>query len=165
MPNIGEGDGLSAAVQDYLKAIYVLEARDGVASTSALAERLEVRTASVSGMLRRLDALGLVVYGRYRGACLTEAGRGVALEVLRHHRLLELWLVERLGMGSDAVHAEAERLEHVLSERLEEMIALELGEPTRDPHGAPIPSRELTLPQLGPGRRRASDDRAPGRPV
>ena len=117
----------------------------GGASTNALAERLGVRPPSVSGMLRKLDALGLVVHERYRGVRLTEAGRKVALEVLRHHRLLELYLAESLGMGWDEVHAEAEVLEHVLSEELEELIAASLGDPTRDPHGDPIPTRELAI--------------------
>src|ERR1700674_5568657 len=134
---------LSAAVQDYAKAIYALESRMGVASTTALAERLGVRPASVSGMLRKLGALGLVVHARYRGVRLTESGRKVALEVLRHHRLLELYLVESLGLGWDVVHAEAEVLEHVLSEELEELIAAKLGHPTLDPHGDPIPDEKL----------------------
>jgi DtxR family transcriptional regulator, Mn-dependent transcriptional regulator len=139
---------LSAAVQDYAKAVYELEGRAGVASTTALAERLGVRPASVSGMLRKLDALGLVVYERYRGVRLSESGRKVALEVLRHHRLLELYLAESLGLGWDEVHAEAERLEHVLSEELEEAIAAKLGNPTLDPHGDPIPTRELALVEV-----------------
>ena len=136
---------LSPAVQDYAKAIYELESRSGSASTTALAERLGVRPASVSGMLRKLDALGLVVHERYRGVRLTESGRKVALEVLRHHRLLELYLAESLGLGWDEVHAEAEVLEHVLSEDLEEVIAAKLGNPTLDPHGDPIPTRELAI--------------------
>ncbi|HVS85850.1 MAG TPA: metal-dependent transcriptional regulator [Gaiellaceae bacterium] len=136
---------LSAAVQDYAKAIYTLEAEGGPASTTALAERLDVRPASVSGMLRKLAALELVEHEPYRGVRLTERGRVVALEVIRHHRLLELFLVESLGMGWDEVHAEAERLEHVLSEQLEELIAAKLGNPTLDPHGDPIPDRELQI--------------------
>ena len=143
-----EPSGLTAAVQDYAKAIYALESRAGVASTNALAERLGVRPASVSGMLRKLDALGLVVHERYRGVRLTESGRKVALEVLRHHRLLELYLAETLGMGWDEVHAEAERLEHVISEELEEMIAAKLGHPTLDPHGDPIPDRKLAVAEV-----------------
>ena len=139
---------LSAAVQDYAKAIYELESREGSASTTGLAERLGVRPASVSGMLRKLDALGLVVHEPYRAVNLTESGRKVALEVLRHHRLLELYLAESLGMGWDAVHAEAEVLEHVLSEELEEMIAAKLGNPTIDPHGDPIPTRELAVAEV-----------------
>jgi DtxR family Mn-dependent transcriptional regulator len=96
-------------------------------------------------MLRKLDALGLVVHERYHGVRLTKPGRKVALEVLRHHRLLELYLAETLGMGWDQVHAEAEVLEHVLSEELEEVIAVKLGNPTLDPHGDPIPTRELAV--------------------
>jgi DtxR family transcriptional regulator, Mn-dependent transcriptional regulator len=136
---------LSPAIQDYAKAIYTLESRVGVASTTALAERLGVRPASVSGMLKKLDALGLIVHESYRGTRLTESGRKVALEVLRHHRLLELYLAERLGMAWDSVDAEAEVLEHVLSEELEEVIAADLGNPTLDPHGDPIPDRELAI--------------------
>ncbi len=136
---------LTAAVEDYIKAIYVLESREGAASTTALAERLDVRPASASGMLRKLAALGLVEHQPYRDARLTERGRRVALEVVRHHRLLELFLVESLGMSWDEVHAEAEVLEHVLSEELEEVIAARLGHPTLDPHGDPIPSRELKV--------------------
>ena len=137
--------GRLVAVQDYAKAIYSLETREEGASTNALAERLNVRPGSVSGMLRKLTALGLVAHEPYRGARLTERGRAVALEVIRHHRLLELFLVESLGMGWDEVHAEAERLEHVLSEELEQLIAAKLGNPTFDPHGDPIPSPDLTI--------------------
>ena len=136
---------LTAAVEDYMKAIYSLEVREDGASTTALAARLEVRPASVSGMLRKLSTLGLVEHEPYRGVRLTERGRRVALEVIRHHRLLELFLVESLGMSWDQVHAEAEALEHALSEELEELIAAKLGDPTLDPHGDPIPSRELAI--------------------
>jgi DtxR family Mn-dependent transcriptional regulator len=156
MPQSGD---LTVAVQDYAKAIYSLEERDGSASTNDLAALLDVRPASVSGMLRKLSALGLVEHERYRGVRLTERGRRVALEVIRHHRLLELFLVENLGMTWDEVHAEAEVLEHALSEELEELIAAKLGHPTHDPHGDPIPSRELhvaassapALTELEPG--------------
>jgi DtxR family Mn-dependent transcriptional regulator len=137
---------LSARVEDYVKAIYELESRGGVVSTNALAERVGVRAPTVTAMLKHLASLGLVVYERYHGVRLTKSGRKVALEVLRHHRLLELYLAESLGMGWDEVHAEAERLEHVLSEELEEVIAAKLGNPTLDPHGDPIPTRELKLP-------------------
>src|SRR5262244_3403462 len=142
-----ETSELTAAVQDYAKAIYTLEERDGSASTNDLAALLEVRPGSVSGMLRKLSALGLVEHERYRGVRLTERGRRVALEVIRHHRLVELFLVESLGMTWDEVHAEAEVLEHVISEELEELIAAKLGDPAFDPHGDPIPSRELTVPE------------------
>src|SRR5215469_2164720 len=146
---VSETRELTAAVQDYAKAIYTLESRDGTASTTDLAALLEVRPASVSGMLRKLAALGLVEHERYRGVRLTKRGRRVALEVIRHHRLVELFLVESLGMTWDEVHAEAEVLEHALSEELEELIARKLGNPNVDPHGDPIPSRELTLAESG----------------
>lgn len=162
---------LTAAVEDYVKAIYMLEGSRESASTNALAARLDVTPAAVSGMLRKLAALGLVEHEPYHGVRLTERGRLVALEVIRHHRLLELFLVESLGMSWDEVHAEAEVLEHVLSEELEELIAAKLGHPTLDPHGDPIPSRELSIAddvgscdlyQLEPGRRatfvRVSDE-------
>ena len=136
---------LTAAVQDYAKAIYTIESRDGAASTTELAALLDVRPGSVSGMLRKLSELGLVEHERYHGVRLTKRGRRVALEVIRHHRLVELFLVESLGMTWDEVHAEAEVLEHALSEELEELIAAKLGNPTVDPHGDPIPSRELKL--------------------
>jgi DtxR family Mn-dependent transcriptional regulator len=138
---------VSSTVEDYAKAIYSLEERtQGAVSTNALAERLGVTAASASGMVRRLCELGLVEHERYHGVTLTDAGRRVALEVIRHHRLLELYLFESLGMPWDRVHEEAEVLEHVLSEELEELIAAKLGDPTHDPHGDPIPTRELTLP-------------------
>jgi DtxR family Mn-dependent transcriptional regulator len=137
---------LSSAVEDYAKAIYALEDRSGDAvSTNALAERLGVTAASASGMVKRLGELGLVEHEPYRGVTLTDAGRKVALEVMRHHRLLELYLVQSLGVPWDRVHQEAEVLEHVLSEELEELIAAKLGDPTHDPHGDPIPTRELTI--------------------
>jgi DtxR family Mn-dependent transcriptional regulator len=139
---------LTAAVEDYVKAIYTLESGEGSVTTTALAERLDVRPASVSGMLPKLTQLGLVEHAPYRGVRLTERGTRVALEVVRHHRLLELFLVESLGMTWDEVHAEAEVLEHVLSEELEELIAAKLGDPAFDPHGDPIPSRELTVPAV-----------------
>jgi DtxR family Mn-dependent transcriptional regulator len=136
----------SPAVEDYAKAIYALEQRAGDAvSTNALAERLGVTAASASGMVKRLGELGLVEHQPYRGVSLTDDGRRVALEVMRHHRLLELYLVETLGVPWDRVHQEAEVLEHVLSEELEELIAAKLGDPTHDPHGDPIPTRELTI--------------------
>ncbi|HEY3961890.1 MAG TPA: metal-dependent transcriptional regulator [Gaiellaceae bacterium] len=138
--------GLSAAVQDYAKAIYQLadEGRNTV-STNDIAARLDVRPASVSGMLRKLQSLGLAEHEPYRGVQLTERGRLVALEVIRHHRLLELYLVESLGMTWDEVHAEAEILEHFLSDNLEALIAEKLGNPTLDPHGDPIPTADLTV--------------------
>src|SRR5689334_13722291 len=137
---------VSSAIEDYAKAIYALERRAAEAvSTNAIAERLGVTPASASGMVKRLGELGLVEHQPYHGVSLTEDGRRVALEVIRHHRLLELYLVQSLGVPWDRVHEEAEVLEHVLSEELEELIAAKLGNPTRDPHGDPIPSRELTI--------------------
>jgi DtxR family transcriptional regulator, Mn-dependent transcriptional regulator len=148
----------SSAVEDYAKAIYALESRDdGPVTTNALAERLGVTPASASGMVRRLDELGLVSHEPYKGVVLTEAGRRVALEVLRHHRLLELYLAESLGVPWDRVHAEAEVLEHHISEELEELIAAKLGNPSHDPHGDPIPTRELTIEEQ-PDRRLTSLD-------
>ena len=136
----------TSAIEDYAKAIYALERRGGEAvTTNALAERLGVTPASASGMVKRLDELGLVEHRPYRGVWLTDDGRRVALEVMRHHRLLELYLVKSLGVPWDRVHEEAEVLEHVLSEDLEELIAAKLGDPTVDPHGDPIPTRELTI--------------------
>jgi DtxR family transcriptional regulator, Mn-dependent transcriptional regulator len=136
----------SPAVEDYAKAIYALQDRgDGTVTTTALAERLGVTPASASGMVRKLDEQGLVSYARYRGVRLTPSGTRVALEVLRHHRLLELYLAETLDVPWDRVHDEAEVLEHVLSEELEALIAAKLGNPTRDPHGDPIPSADLVI--------------------
>ncbi|MGZ4178924.1 MAG: metal-dependent transcriptional regulator [Solirubrobacteraceae bacterium] len=150
MSTTSETNGLrSTAVQDYAKAIYALQLRDDQpVSTTALAERLGVTAASASGMVKRLGELGLATHRRYHGVLLTEAGLRVALEVIRHHRLLELYLVESLGVPWDRVHKEAEVLEHVLSDELEELIAAKLGDPTRDPHGDPIPSRELTIEEI-----------------
>jgi DtxR family Mn-dependent transcriptional regulator len=138
---------LTVAVQDYLKAIYTLEAAGERATTSALARRMGVSAPSATAMTKRLAELGLVERVPHRGVALTDAGRRGALEVLRHHRLLELYLVNRLGLGIDEVHAEAELLEHALSEELEARIDEELGFPTHDPHGDPIPDRELRLVQ------------------
>ncbi len=138
---------VSSAVQDYAKAIYSLEQRaeGGAVSTNALAERLGVSAASASSMVKKLDGLGIVEHVPYRGVGLTERGMSVALEVLRHHRLLERFLVEELGVPWDRVHDEAEVLEHHLSEELEELIAAKLGHPTTDPHGDPIPTADLKI--------------------
>jgi DtxR family Mn-dependent transcriptional regulator len=139
-------ESVSASVQDYAKAVYALEIRGGAAvSTNDLAARLGVTPASVSGMVRKLTEVGIVEHEPYHGVRLTDEGRRVALEVLRHHRLLELFLAQELGMSWDRVHAEAEVLEHVLSAELEELIAARLGYPTVDPHGDPIPTRELEI--------------------
>ena len=136
----------SPSIENYAKAIYALEQRDDEpVTTSALAERLGVSAASASGMVKKLDELKLVTHEPYKGVKLTEQGRSVALEVLRHHRLLELYLSQSLGVPWDRVHDEAEVLEHVLSEELEELIAAKLGNPTHDPHGDPIPTRELRI--------------------
>ncbi len=153
-------DLISAAVQDYAKAVYALEGRGGSAvSTNDLAERLGVAPASVSGMVRKLTEVGIVEHEPYHGVRLTDQGRRVALEVLRHHRLLELFLAQELGMGWDRVHAEAEVLEHVLSEELEALIAARLGDPMVDPHGDPIPTAELEIDE---GQTRSLDSLAPG---
>jgi DtxR family Mn-dependent transcriptional regulator len=159
---------LTVAVQDYLKAIYALEAAGERVTTSALAARMRVAAPSATAMTKRLAELGLVERAPYRGVALTESGRLGALEVLRHHRLLERYLADRLGLSLDEVHAEADRLEHALSEELEAKIDAELGYPTHDPHGDPIPDRELrleaerdrTLVDLEPGER-ASVSRVP----
>jgi DtxR family transcriptional regulator, Mn-dependent transcriptional regulator len=137
----------SSAVEDYAKAIYALQRGEGAVSTTALAERLGVTAASASGMVRKLDEHGLVTHVPYRGVRLTDEGTRLALEVLRHHRLLELYLAESLGVPWDRVHEEAEVLEHVLSEDLEALIAAKLGNPTHDPHGDPIPSADLQMPE------------------
>ena len=139
------GHGLSEAIQDYLKEIYKLQASGERATTSAIARRLSVAPSSATSMLKKLAALVLAEHAPYRGAELTEPGKKIALEVIRHHRLLEQYLAETLGLGIDAVHAEADRLEHVLSEELEERIDEALGFPTHDPHGDPIPDAELNL--------------------
>ena len=151
---------VSPHVQDYAKAVYALEVRRGAAvSTNDLAERLGVTPGSVSGMVRKLTELGLVEHQRYHGVRLTEQGRRVALEVLRHHRLIELFLAEELGMPWDRVHAEAEVLEHVISEDLERVIAARLGDPTVDPHGDPIPSPAFEIDE---GHTRSLEELAPG---
>jgi len=160
MATIPETTGISDAVQDYAKAIYSLQERlDEPVSTSALAERLAVSPASASAMVKRLEALGLVTRRPYHGVELTPSGRRVALEVIRHHRLLELYLAEALGMPWDRVHEEAEVLEHAISPELSELIAEKLGNPTHDPHGDPIPTADgeiehgssLSLGELEPG--------------
>lgn len=133
---------LSSAHEDYLKAIYTLHAGGAEVSNSALAHHLGVTPASATNMVKKLADLGLVAYTPYQNIDLTESGEKVALEVLRHHRLLELYLHDKLNLPWDQVHAEAERLEHVLSEQLEDAIANALGDPTVDPHGDPIPSKD-----------------------
>ena len=143
MATRAEANEITGAVQDYAKAIWSLAHRGrGPVSTSALAERLEVSPASASAMIKRLEALGLISHEPYHGVRLTRAGERVALEVMRHHRLLELYLAEALGMPWDRVHEEAEVLEHAISPELSELIAAKLGHPTHDPHGDPIPTRD-----------------------
>ena len=139
--------GSSEAVEDYAKTIYSLQARTGgePVSNGDIATRLGVTPASASGMVKRLDELGLVDHVPYKGVVLTSKGERLALEVLRHHRLLELFLSDELGMSWDRVHDEAEALEHVISPELERLIAAKLGNPTRAPHGDPIPSAELEI--------------------
>jgi DtxR family Mn-dependent transcriptional regulator len=149
----------SPAIEDYLKAIYVLQQEHGQVTTSLVAEHLGFAPPSVTCMLQKLAKLDLVSYAPYHGVVLTERGQRIALAVLRHHRLLELFLVKQLGYTWEEVHAEAEVLEHVISERLEARIAAQLGHPTADPHGDPIPSADGTLSccacwplaQLSPG--------------
>jgi len=152
-------DELSRATQDYLKAIYALDAAGVRVTTSALADRMDVSAPSATAMMKRLAELGLAERLPYRGVALTEAGRRGALEVLRHHRLLERYLVDTLGLPLDEVHAEADRLEHALSEELEARIDEALGFPTHDPHGDPIPDRDLKV-ATSPGR--ALLDLSPG---
>jgi len=136
--------GSSEAVENYAKAIYSLQHRTGdPVATNDLADRLEVTPASASGMIKKLADLGLVAHVPYKGVQLTEEGERLALEVLRHHRLLELYLATQLDVPWDRVHEEAEALEHVLSEDLEARIAAKLGHPTHDPHGDPIPDAQL----------------------
>jgi len=139
---------LSQSMQDYLKAIFeVLEHQDR-AATSVLADRMRIAPSSVTAMLKRLDEIGLVSYEPYRGATLTDAGTKQALEVVRHHRLIELYLSRALGVPWDQVHAEAEKLEHVISEDLEQRMADALDDPKVDPHGSPIPALDGTLDRV-----------------
>ena len=137
---------LSDTIQDYLKGIYKLQAAGGRATVTALARDQGVSAASASAMLKKLAVLDLLEHEPYRGARLTPAGERVALEVIRHHRLLELYLARTLGIAVDDVHDEADRLEHVISEELEERIDQALGYPTHDPHGDPIPDANLEWP-------------------
>jgi DtxR family Mn-dependent transcriptional regulator len=137
---------LTESIQDYLRAVYLLAEQSDRVAVTALAKRLHVSPASASAMVKKLAALGLAEHERYRGVTLTASGERVALEVIRHHRLLELYLAETLGLHVDAVHDEADKLEHVLSDELEERIDTALGFPTHDPHGDPIPDRNLEWP-------------------
>jgi DtxR family Mn-dependent transcriptional regulator len=152
---------LSKSVEDYLKAIYGLSQGSDSASTTAIAEALEIQPASVTGMIKRLAAIGLLEHVPYRGVRLTKPGESEALRVLRRHRILETYLCGRLGYHWDDVHAEAERLEHAASDELIEHMADALGFPSHDPHGAPIPSKAgeietidlATLADAAPGAR------------
>lgn len=136
---------LSQAVQDYMKTIYKLET-DGLVSTTSIAKELEISGASVTGMIKRLATMGLVEYNSYKGVRLTNAGRKIALEIIRHHRLLELYLKEILGFSLEKVHDEACRLEHYISEEFVDKIDEILGKPEFDPHGHPIPAKDGSMP-------------------
>lgn len=139
---------LTISIQDYLKHIYDLTEGGESASTNALAAKLKVKPASVTGMVQKLASAkpALVEYQKHQGVTLTKEGRRAALEVIRHHRLLEAWLVQTLGYSWDEVHEEAERLEHVISEDFERRIATAMGHPLRDPHGELIPTADLKMP-------------------
>lgn len=140
--------GLSQSVEDYLKAIYVLQSEGETATTTNIANALEVSSASVTNMLKRLAKMNLLEHESYKGAKLTTAGNKIALEILRHHRLLELYLKEVMGYSWDEVHDEAEKLEHHISEQFEDRIAELLNHPTHDPHGDPIPSKDGVMPEM-----------------
>jgi DtxR family Mn-dependent transcriptional regulator len=139
---------LTISIQDYLKSIYELTENGESASTNDLAKRLNVKPASVTGMIQKLASSkpALVEYQKHQGVTLTKEGKRGALEVIRHHRLLEAWLVQTLGYSCDEVHQEAERLEHVISENFESRIAAAMGNPVRDPHGELIPTADLKMP-------------------
>lgn len=137
---------LTPAIEDYLKTILEIQGEQGNVATTVLAERMGVAPASATGMMKKLAALKLAKHSPYQGVVLTRAGEKIALEVLRHHRLLELYLAEALGYSWDRVHEEADRLEHVISEEFEEKIFEALGQPTRDPHGEPIPGKDGAMP-------------------
>jgi DtxR family Mn-dependent transcriptional regulator len=138
---------LSDAIQHYLREIYKLSAEGAPVSVTALAKAQRVSPASASAMVKKLAALELLEHAPYRSVRLTPAGERVALEIIRHHRLLELYLAETLGLHVDDVHDEADRLEHALSEELEARIDRALGFPTHDPHGDPIPDANLEWPR------------------
>ncbi|HSL44613.1 MAG TPA: metal-dependent transcriptional regulator [Anaerolineales bacterium] len=139
---------LTISIQDYLKNIYELTENGEAASTNALAKKLKISAPSVTGMIQKLASAkpALVEYQKHQGVTLTKEGKKAALEVIRHHRLLEAWLVQTLGYSWDEVHEEAERLEHVISEDFEQRIAAAMGHPDRDPHGEPIPTADLKMP-------------------
>ena len=139
---------LTISIQDYLKNIYELTESGEAASTNALAKKMQISAPSVTGMVQKLASSNpaLVEYQKHQGVTLTKEGKKAALEVIRHHRLLEAWLVQTLGYSWDEVHEEAERLEHVISEDFEQRIAAAMGHPDRDPHGEPIPTADLKMP-------------------
>src|SRR5207302_4951232 len=143
---------LSESIQDYLKSVYNLQAREGRVSIGALAKDQSVSPASASAMVKKLTALDLLEHEKYRGARLTASGERVALEVIRHHRLLELYLAETLGVHVDDVHDEADRLEHAISEELEARTDKAHGYPTHDPNGDPIPDANLERPRAAAPR-------------
>jgi DtxR family Mn-dependent transcriptional regulator len=139
---------LSQSAEDYLKTIYTLESEGQGASTTHIAEAMDVSSASATNMIKRLSEMKLVKYQSYKGARLTAAGQKIALEIIRHHRLLELYLLEVMDYSWDEVHDEAEKLEHHISEQFEDKIANLLDDPTHDPHGDPIPTKEGTMPKM-----------------
>lgn len=146
-PPEGKPNRVTPAVEDYLKAIYLLQQHGGEVTTSLLGQQLGgFKPGSVTGMIKKLADMNLVTHTPYQGVCLTPSGEKIALEVIRHHRLLELYLVEALGYSWDEVHEEADALEHYISEKLEARIAAHLGEPSFDPHGDPIPTTEGVIP-------------------
>ncbi len=152
-PTAKTSSTITNVMQDYLKAIYKLQRDRGAVSTSEMAARLDVSAASATNMVKRLARLRLLTYTRYHGFTLTPTGQRIALEIIRHHRLIELYLAEHLGVSLDKVDSEAERIEHVLSEDVETRMATQLGNPTIDPHGDPIPSsagvvRDVRYPNL-----------------
>ncbi|MFQ5896057.1 MAG: metal-dependent transcriptional regulator [Nitrospinota bacterium] len=150
---------LGQHMEDYLKTIYKLQEESSPVTTKAIAKRMGVSAASVTSMMKKLAEMGLLQYTRYRGVILTGKGERVALEVIRHHRLLELYLTQEMGMGWHEVDAEAEALEHVISEEFEEVMDRALGRPTRDPHGEPIPGRDGSMVA---GERESLCDLEPG---
>ncbi|MGQ0712727.1 MAG: metal-dependent transcriptional regulator [Gemmatimonadaceae bacterium] len=166
-------DDVTAPVEDYLKVIYEIERLSGAAATTDIANRLAIAPASVSGMVRRLAEQGLLTHERYRGVRLTDEGRRIALRMVRRHRIIEAYLTRALGYPWDRVHDEAERLEHAASDELIDRMASAIGEPSVDPHGAPIPTREgeiderslTSLAELPAGEEgrvvQVSDDDAP----
>lgn len=152
MPECDDQSRITPAIEDYLKAIYTLQQQHGIVTTSLLGEQRGSKPGSVTGMIKKLAEMNLVQHTPYQGVVLTPAGERIALEVIRHHRLIELYLVEALGYSWDEVHEEAEKLEHHISEKLEARIAEHLGHPAFDPHGDPIPTLEGDLPATGGAR-------------